>query len=137
MNYADMEAAIARDKFAKAKGRKAPDDPVLEPTEVARAAGPSYRPELETGTTPDLFARVVVVDEYSLGKRLQQQDIDADLFCVGDFTRYSDRLRHVITVERLATAICGRNPGGKVETFAEAFERVCFEPLVLKSGARR
>ena len=88
------------------------------------------------GTTPDLFARIVVIDQWSLGQRLQQQDVDADLFCSGDFPRYADRLRHVITVEQLATAVCGRSPGGNVETFAQAFERVCGEPLVPKKARR-
>ena len=101
---------------------------------------PSYRPEVTTGNTAggqsDLFALAEVVDEYSLGKRLLQQG--ADLYCAGEFATHADRLRHVIGREQLAYAICGRDPAGKLERYAQAFERVCGEPLVKsKTGAKR
>lgn len=103
--------------------------------EKPRAVGPSYRPELETGTTPDLFGLVDVVDEYSLGKRLVQAGVD--LYCAGDFATFTDRLRHVIVREQLATAVCGRDNADRIETYEQAFRRVTGEPLVRRAGAKR
>lgn len=95
-----------------------------------RATAPSYRPEPEGGTTPDLFAIVDVIDEHSLGKRLQQQG--ADLYCAGEFATFRDRLRHVIAREQFATVICGRDNADKVENYAQAFLRVTGEALMPK-----
>lgn len=93
-------------------------------------SGPTWRPEPEGNGTPDLFALVRVVDEDSLGQRLLQ--LGADLYCEGTLATHSERLRHVIVREQFSTVVCGRDPGGKVETVAQAFERVCGEPLAAK-----
>lgn len=95
---------------------------------------PTYRPE-PPSPTADLFALVRVVDENSLGQRLLQ--LGADLYCEGVFATYAERLRHVISREQFATSVCGRDLAGKVETFAQAFERVSGLPLAAKSGAKR
>jgi hypothetical protein len=96
---------------------------------------PQYRPEPDSPVTPDLFALVSVVDEYSLGKRLLQQG--ADLYCAGEFLTFRDRLRHVIVREQFATVICGRDNADKVENYAQAFARVTGEPLTAKVGREK
>jgi hypothetical protein len=93
-------------------------------------SGPQYRPEPESPVTPDLFAIVDVVDEYSLGQRLIQHG--ADLYVAGDFASFAERLRYVIVRWQLATVVCGRDAGGKLEHYAAAFARVTGEPLVAK-----
>jgi hypothetical protein len=89
---------------------------------------PQYRPEADSPGTPDLFAIVQVVDEYSLGARLLQHG--ADLYVDGDFARFAERLAHVIVRWQLASVVCGRDPAGKVETYSAAFARVTGEPLI-------
>ena len=104
-------------------------------SEAPKPVGPVYRPEPEsTGSTPDLFAQVRVTDEDSLGRRLLQQG--ADLYCDGKFPTFRDRLRQVIVREKFVTVVCGRDAGGRVETYAQAFWRVTGEPLVATKSKR-
>ncbi len=97
-----------------------------------RPGRPQYRPEAEGPVTPDLFALIDVVDEYSLLRRLQQAG--ADVYCAGEFPTLEHRLRYVIQREQLGTAICGRDNSGKPENYAQAFQRVTGEPLVAKKA---
>lgn len=83
------------------------------------------------GTTPDLFAAVRVTDEWSLGQRLLQQG--ADLYCDGEFATAKDRLRYVIQREQFAAVVVGRHEG-KLEDYAQAFERVTGSPLAPKKA---
>ncbi len=103
--------------------------------EVQGSRAPTYRPESAPSVTPDLFALVDVATEHSLGQRLLQHG--ADLYCAGEFASFTERLRHVILRERLATAICGRDNADRVETYEAAFLRVTGEPLVAKVKGSR
>ena len=82
------------------------------------------------GAIEDLFAIVKVIGEDSLLRRLQQAG--ADVYCDGEFPTLCARLRHVIQREQLVTAVCGRSDTEKVETYAQAFERVYGEALINK-----
>jgi hypothetical protein len=89
---------------------------------------PTYRPEPDAPATRDLFAQVTVtvVDEWSLCERIKQ--LGGDVYYQG-FATLRDRLRAVIQREQLQAVVCGRDPAGKVENLAQAFQRVMGEPL--------
>ncbi len=45
-----------------------------------------------------------------------------------DGTTRRERLRAAIRARGIAHAICGKSPAGKIETFADTFERLFSEP---------
>lgn len=142
MKYGSRQSQNARQVAADgAKGKHSPVDTGRpsagnQGQPEVRSTGPRYSPEPESRApiTPDMFAQMDVVDEWSLGQRLLQ--LGADLYCAGEFASFKDRLRRVI-LSGYQSAICGRDPTGKVETVGQAFERVTGEPLAQKSTSTK
>lgn len=115
MKYSDMQKQLDSGRFEK------------RPRNTTKPAykRPQRREPALTQTPDSLTAADA---QLWLAEQLKQHG--CDLYAGDSFEHFSARLRATILANRMQAVLLGRNKAGALENYAQAFERLCGEPLV-------